>query len=254
MGRWIQASHPQYIMHLVRFWDNQRYSQQILGRGSPTSLSIMRVVWHCPVFTDCLLLEQGPEALGRQLRHSAVHPAAHPRDRAHPGLVTGFDLPLIQYPRVVTSGDTVVPMRAIARLLRALGTLGEEGTTDDYAVLGAASGPGSEAGVAGADSWQNPERPGRRRRLAVPRAPARGARGRRRRRGRGRERSRARTTVCRGVPRREKTERGEEPTRVQGPQAKDTPGTQEEAGGCASESKGDAHGAFKHTTSSKKHA
>src|SRR5919202_4498125 len=52
------------------------------------------------------------------------------------GVVTGFDLPLVQYLRVAAGGDTVVPAEELSRALAALGIL-DEGA-DDYAVLAAA--------------------------------------------------------------------------------------------------------------------
>jgi len=52
------------------------------------------------------------------------------------GVVSGFDLPLVQYLRVAAGGNTVVPSEEISRALVALGILDEE--ADDYAVLAAA--------------------------------------------------------------------------------------------------------------------
>src|SRR5215218_7104296 len=54
------------------------------------------------------------------------------------GVVSGFDLPLLQYLRVAAGGDTVVPSRELARALLALDILDEEAQDDDYAVLAVA--------------------------------------------------------------------------------------------------------------------
>src|SRR5919199_1392505 len=54
------------------------------------------------------------------------------------GMISGFDFPLVQYLRVAAGGDTVVPGKEISRALVALDVLGEEATSDDYAVLAAA--------------------------------------------------------------------------------------------------------------------
>src|SRR5919205_4340298 len=51
------------------------------------------------------------------------------------GVVSGSDLPLIQYLRVAAGGDTVVPSEEISRALVALGVLNEEISGDDYAVI-----------------------------------------------------------------------------------------------------------------------
>lgn len=51
------------------------------------------------------------------------------------GVLTGFDLPLVQYLRVAAGGNTLVPTREVAR---ALASLGFEQTDDEYEVLGRA--------------------------------------------------------------------------------------------------------------------
>ena len=48
------------------------------------------------------------------------------------GVVGGFDLPLVQYLRVIAGGSTLVPSENVARALEALGY---EGDADDYEVL-----------------------------------------------------------------------------------------------------------------------
>ncbi|MCA1718177.1 MAG: hypothetical protein LC781_15600, partial [Actinobacteria bacterium] len=54
------------------------------------------------------------------------------------GVISGVDLPLIQYLRVAAGGDTLVPSPEISRTLIALGVLDEGETGDDYAILAAA--------------------------------------------------------------------------------------------------------------------
>src|ERR687884_2043775 len=155
------------------------------------------------------------------------------------GVVAGFDLPLIQYLRVAAGGDTLVPSEEVSRVLVALGILAEEAADDDYAFLATAESlalrlelPAPVVGeilydLALEDSLEFPERP----REATdaeagqdvpsdlpvgdaeqPPTPSRKDRGARRA---------ARRSAA----------RGEEPTRVQDPQAKDTPGVLEEGDG-----------------------
>src|SRR5919199_2063091 len=155
------------------------------------------------------------------------------------GVVAGFDLPLIQYLRVAAGGDTLVPSEEISRILAALGILAEEASSDDYAVLATAESlalhlelPAPVVGeilydLALEDSLEFPERPPEATDAEVgqdvpsdlpvgdaeqPPAPSRKDRDARRA---------ARHSVA----------RGEEPTRVQDPQAKDTPGVLEEGDG-----------------------
>ena len=153
------------------------------------------------------------------------------------GVISGFDLPLVQYLRVIAGGDTVVPGEEISRALVALGVLDEEAAGDDYAVLAAAENlalrlelpapvvgeilrdlavegrlefPEPPPEVAGAEPEEGAEDEagtgGTDQELARPspddRADRRDARAR--------------------------ADRGEEPARVQDPQAKDAPGVPEE--------------------------
>ncbi|CAA9463619.1 MAG: hypothetical protein AVDCRST_MAG25-1212 [uncultured Rubrobacteraceae bacterium] len=159
------------------------------------------------------------------------------------GVVSGFELPLIQYLRVAAGGDTVVPTPAIARVLRSLGAVGEGEAADDYAVLGAAEGlalrlelPAPIAGELLSDLAEERD-------LEFPEPPAAVAE----ETGSGAEdEATAGVTGTGGTDAdaekpspddrasrraaRESAARGEEPTRVQDPQAKDAPGTREEAG------------------------
>ena len=155
------------------------------------------------------------------------------------GVVAGFDLPLIQYLRVAAGGDTLVPSEEISRILVALGILAEEAAGDYYAVLATAESlalhlelPAPVVGeilydLALEDSLEFPERPPEATDAEVgqdvpldlsvgdaeqPPAPSRKDRDARRA---------ARHSVA----------RGEEPTRVQDPQAKDTLGVLEEGDG-----------------------
>lgn len=159
------------------------------------------------------------------------------------GVVPGFELPLIQYLRVAAGGDTVVPTPAIARVLRSLGALSEEDAIDDYAVLGAAEGlalrlelPAPITGEILTDLAEEGD-------LTFPEPPAeivaesgdgaqdeatgnvQGTGGT----DAGAEQPSPDDRATRRAAR-DKAERGEEPTRVQDPQAKDAPGTREEAG------------------------
>src|ERR671929_214170 len=53
------------------------------------------------------------------------------------GVISGVDLPLIQYLRVAAGGDTPMPSPEISRVLVTLGVLDEGEADDDYAVLAA---------------------------------------------------------------------------------------------------------------------
>ncbi|QIN79107.1 hypothetical protein GBA65_11900 [Rubrobacter marinus] len=159
------------------------------------------------------------------------------------GVVPGFDLPLIQYLRVAAGGDTVVPTPGIARMLVALGALSEGEASDDYAVLEAAEGlalrlelPAPIAGEILNDLAQEndvvfPEPP-----VEEAKEPEGGAADE----ATGEVISTGGTDDEAAKPSpddraarraaRANADRGEEPTRVQDPQAKDAPGTKEEEG------------------------
>ena len=159
------------------------------------------------------------------------------------GVVPGFELPLIQYLRVAAGGDTVVPTPGIARVLDALGALGEGEAADDYAVLGAAEGlalrlelPAPIAGeilndLAQEGNFEFPEPP-----PEAAQEPEGGAKDE----ATGEVTGTGGTDAEAAKPSpddraarraaRNNADRGEEPTRVQDPQAKDAPGTREEAG------------------------
>jgi hypothetical protein len=158
------------------------------------------------------------------------------------GVVAGVDLPLIQYLRVAAGGDTVVPSPEISRALVALSVLDEGETGDDYAVLAAAENLALRLELpapivaemlyklAAEDRLDFPE----------PQSEAAGDEteeaaevGDGARAG-GTERESVRPSSDDRAARRatqQEPERGEEPTRIQDPQAKDAPGVREEGGG-----------------------
>ena len=162
------------------------------------------------------------------------------------GVVQGFDLRLMQYLRVAAGGDTVMPGEEISRALTALGVL-DEGA-DDYAVLAAAENlalrldlptpivgeilldlvaenhldfpePPSEAADEETEEVAESEE--------VTETGGEYGTG-------GTERESERPSPDERAKRRavqEEADRGEEPTRIQDPQAKDAPGVREEEGG-----------------------
>jgi hypothetical protein len=162
------------------------------------------------------------------------------------GVVGGFDLPLLQYLRLIAGGDTLVPSENIARTLEALGY---EGGADDYEVLARAENlalhlelPAPVVGemledLAREGHTNFPEPP---RGVTEPEEPAEeaedegvpseggdvkgGAAAEDREQKPSPEDRAARRTV------REDPGKGEEPSRVQDPQAKDAPGVDQESG------------------------
>ncbi len=160
------------------------------------------------------------------------------------GVIEGVDLPLIQYLRVAAGGDTVVPSPELARVLVALGALEEGNADDDYAVLAAAEGLALRlelpapitgeilAALAAEDDLRFPEppEPEEDAEEAGDTAGATATDGG----GAGGTDSAAEkpSPDDRAARRaaRDEVRRGEEPTRVQDAQAKDAPGTREEAG------------------------
>jgi hypothetical protein len=150
------------------------------------------------------------------------------------GVVGAFDLRLMQYLRLIAGGNTMVPSENVARTLE---SLGYEAATDDYEVLGRAEElaiylelPAPVVGemleVLGREGYSDfPEPP---RDAAEPEghdAREEGAASEERAEKPSPEDRAAR----RGV--REDPGKGEEPTRVQDPQAKDAPGVEQESGG-----------------------
>jgi hypothetical protein len=159
------------------------------------------------------------------------------------GVVGGLDLPLIQYLRVIAGGNTLVPTEEIAKALEALGF---EGGADEYEVLARAENlalhlelPAPVVGemledLAREDYTDFPEPPadlvepeGQEEEKGVPSEGGDvegGAAAEEREEKPGPEDRAARRAV------REDPGKGEEPSRVQDPQAKDAPGVEQESG------------------------
>jgi hypothetical protein len=157
------------------------------------------------------------------------------------GVVTGFDLPLLQYLRVIAGGDTVVPSEELSQALVALNILDEEAKGHDYAVIGVAENlalhlelPAPIVGemlydLALENRLEFPEPPPE---VAGTTEPEEGTEGDEYGTG-GTDRESVKPSPSDRDARREArrgAERGEEPTRVQDPQAKDAPAVPEEEG------------------------
>ena len=151
------------------------------------------------------------------------------------GVVEGFDLPLLQYLRLIAGGNTLVPSENAARALEALGY---EGDADDYEVLARAESlalhlelPAPIVGelledLARDELTDFPEPP---RDVTEPDEEGVASEGgdegaEEREQKPGPEDRPARRAA------REDPGKGEEPSRVQDPQAKDTPGVEQESG------------------------
>jgi len=157
------------------------------------------------------------------------------------GVISGFDLPLVQYLRVIAGGDTVVPGEELSRALVALNALGEEYRGDDYAVVAAAENlalhldlPAPIAGeilrdLAVESCLEFPEPPPE---VTGTTAPEEATEGDEFGAGGTDRESVEPSPDDRGARRaaRRREDRGEEPTRVQDPQAKDAPAVREEEG------------------------
>ena len=159
------------------------------------------------------------------------------------GVVPGFDLASIQYLRVAAGGDTVVPTPGIARVLETLGALGEGESSDDYAVLGAAEGVAQRLELPAPIAGEILKDLDREENVRFPEPPAEVAQ---EVEGGAEDEATAEVLGTGGTDSeaakpspddraarraaRSRADRGEEPTRVQDPQAKDAPGTEEEAG------------------------
>ena len=151
------------------------------------------------------------------------------------GVVEGFDLPLLQYLRLIAGGNTLVPSENVARTLEALGY---EGDADDYAVLARAESlalhlelPAPIVGemledLARDEITEFPEPP---RELTEPEESEGGdVRG-----GSAAEEKEQKPSPDDRAARRAVREdpgKAEEPSRVQDPQAKDAPGVEQEPG------------------------
>jgi hypothetical protein len=158
------------------------------------------------------------------------------------GVVAGVDLPLVQYLRVAAGGDTVVPSPEISRVLVALSLLDEGAAEDDYAVLAAAENLALRLELpapivaemlyelAAEDRLEFPDPPsqpaGDETEEAAEVEDGAGAGGTEGESVRPSSDDRAARQAAQ-----QEAERGEEPTRIQDPQAKDAPGVGEEGGG-----------------------
>jgi hypothetical protein len=158
------------------------------------------------------------------------------------GVISGVDLPLIQYLRVAAGGDTLVPSPEISRVLVALGVLDEGETGDDYAILAAAESLALRLELPAPVVGELLHDLGVEDRLVFPEPPPEAtdeetgevaeAGGEYGKGGTDREAvrpdpdERAKRQAARQDP-----DRGEEPTRIQDPQAKDAPDVREEEGG-----------------------
>jgi hypothetical protein len=165
------------------------------------------------------------------------------------GVLGGFDLPLLQYLRVIAGGDTLVPTEDVARALEALGY---EGGTDAYETLARAESlalhlelpapiVGEMLAELGREGFMDfPQPPRETASEAPPEQPAGGDAedgvasegGTVRGGAAAQEREQKPSPEQRSGRRaaREDPTRGEEPTRVQDPQAKDVPGVTQESG------------------------
>ena len=162
------------------------------------------------------------------------------------GVVGGFDLPLIQYLRVIAGGNTLVPSQRVARALEALGY---EGGADAYEVLARAESLALHLELPAPVVGEMLEDIAREGRTDFPEAPRDvvelkepgddseeegvaseggdlegGAAAQAREEKPGPEERAARRAAG------EDPARGEEPSRVQDPQAKDAPGVEQESG------------------------
>jgi hypothetical protein len=161
------------------------------------------------------------------------------------GVVGGFDLPLVQYLRVIAGGNTLVPSQNVAR---ALETLGYEEARDDYEILAHAENlalhlelPAPVLGEMLEDLAREgyadfPEPPPE---VAEPEEPLQEDEGVASEGGdvkggvaaESREEKPSPEDRAARRAAREDLEKGEEPSRVQDSQAKDAPGVGQESGG-----------------------
>jgi len=164
------------------------------------------------------------------------------------GVISGVDLPLIQYLRVAAGGDTLVPSPEISQVLVALSVLEEEETGDDYAVLAAAENLALRLELPAPVVGEMLHEIGAQDRIEFPEPPTEttgeetgevaeaeevsepggeyGTGGTDREAVRPDPDERAKRQAAHRDP-----DRGEEPTRIQDPQAKDAPSVRQEDGG-----------------------
>ena len=150
------------------------------------------------------------------------------------GVVEGFGLPLIQYLRVAGGGDTLVPSGPVAQTLSALDY---EDAEDDYDVLAQAESLALHLGLPAPILGEMLEEMSHEGLTDFPQPPRDEVSGEAED-----QQGRQETTEDDGAPVpsdedqtarrgvREDPKKGEEPTRVQDPQASDAPGVSEESG------------------------
>jgi hypothetical protein len=152
------------------------------------------------------------------------------------GVVERFDLRQVQYLRLIAGGNTLVPSEDVGRALEALGY---EAGSDDYAVLARAEElalylelPAPVVGEMledlGREGYRDfPEPP---REATQPEEPAEDAAEDESAAAEAREDKPSPGDRAARREIREDSGKGEEPTRVQDPQARDTPGVEQESG------------------------
>lgn len=158
------------------------------------------------------------------------------------GVISGVDLPLIQYLRVAAGGDTLVPSPEISRVLVALGVLDEGEMNDDYAVLAAAESLALRLELPAPVVGEMLHELGVENRVEFSESPAEVTDEKTEEAAEAEDGAGTGGTdgesvrpspddrSARQAAQRE-ADRGEEPTRIQDPQAKDAPGVREEGGG-----------------------
>ena len=158
------------------------------------------------------------------------------------GVVSGVDLPLIQYLRVAAGGNTAVPTESLARMLGSLGLLDGE-TADEYEVLAAAESlalyldlPAPIAGEIlqdldreGVTTFPEPPEPEPEEPAEQEIEPDSPEAGNKENSPESSPKPSPEDREARRAARKA-AERGEEPSRVQDPQAKEAPGVEEEGG------------------------
>jgi hypothetical protein len=158
------------------------------------------------------------------------------------GVISGVDLPLMQYLRVAAGGDTLVPSPEVSRVLVALSVLDEGEMNDDYAVLAAAESLALRLELPAPVVGEVLHDLGVENRVEFPEPPPEATDEETEEAAEAEDGAGTGGTdgesirpspddrSARQAAQRE-ADRGEEPTRIQDPQAKDAPGVHEEGGG-----------------------
>jgi|GEM_PF-661693 hypothetical protein len=158
------------------------------------------------------------------------------------GVISGVDLPLMQYLRVAAGGDTLVPSPEVSRVLVALRVLDEGEMNDDYAVLAAAESLALRLELPAPVVGEVLHDLGVENRVEFPEPPPEATDEETEEAAEAEDGAGTGGTdgesirpspddrSARQAAQRE-ADRGEEPTRIQDPQAKDAPGVHEEGGG-----------------------